>query len=159
MYRRKDNLVLHMRRHKIHVNKAVIIVDSKPGDCQSMAPKCPAPPAEHKHYGEVLNNATNEIDPSVEMRDQQPEHQLTSEQQLFRELEDFLNSQEPEPEPEPTINIWDGLAIPENIGKIAMAHTTPYDREECAKLVNTHKLLIYACYKLYHVVDKRKTTQ
>ena len=85
----------------------------------------------------------------------QPQVQLQQsedERQLFLELDYLLRSLESAPEP--IINQNDGLDIPANIRRISMTLDTPTSREECLKLVNTYKLLTYACYKLFYMTVK-----
>lgn len=74
--------------------------------------------------------------------------------QLYMELDEFL--EELELTASMYINEQDNLSIPTNMRKIAMMKATPTSELDCISLVNTHKLLIYACGKLYRQVDKEE---
>ena len=137
IYRRKDNLVIHLRQHKQHTErrahntKQVSATRESPIQTQPINKPTTASDNQQNPLYTARKWSTEYSDPQAADQSQ-VSLQSEEEKKLFQELTDLLRSLESPPEP--VINQNGGLDIPPNIRWIVLAHQMLHHVVDCRNL-------------------------
>lgn len=168
VFTRRDTITKHLRRHLDQTTR-------QSSSTQKLSEQKKQPvPLQDSHATETTSNTSEH--PPTRSHLLKPTQQITAhvngknspgaqrqlaqlqlqedQEKLFAELDVFL--EELEFAASMYVNERDNLPIPTNIRKLAIMKATPTAEMDCINLVNTHKILIYACGKIYRQVDKEE---